>query len=233
MDYLFLSKTLLFRGIAPEAIPETLSCLGADVRRYKKGSCIFHSGDIVHSIGLVLSGQIQIEYDDLWGNRSILYSIQPGQVFAEAYACLPGQTMMVDAVAVSNAEVLLLNVEQLLRFSQNACSYHNQLIHNLLSISAHKNLNLSRRVFFTASKNIRGRLQSYFSEQAARSGKTDFSIPFNRQQLADYLNVDRSALSTELGKMRREGLLDFQKNHFRILQSSWMQNGSATHSSAR
>ena len=121
---------------------------------------------------------------------------------------------MVSAVAAEDTEVLFLNVERVLNTCPETCSHHSRLIRNLLTVSSRKNLDLSRRIFHTSSKSIRGRLLSYLSSQAVLLGKREFEIPFNRQQLADYLSVDRSALSNELGKMQREGLLEFHKNHF-------------------
>ncbi|WP_367186338.1 Crp/Fnr family transcriptional regulator [Oscillibacter sp.] len=162
---------------------------------------------------------MSIENNDLWGNRSVLDRVGPGQVFAETYACVPGEALMVSVVAAETAQVLFLDAAQLLLPCQSACSHHARLIANLLSISAQKNLNLSRRIFHTSSKSIRGRLLSYLSYQALRQGSRDFTIPFDRQALADYLSVDRSALSAELGKMQREGLLRVRKNHFVLLSS--------------
>ncbi|WP_411337787.1 Crp/Fnr family transcriptional regulator [Ruminococcus gauvreauii] len=214
MDYFFLSKTLLFRGDSPEEIKIMLDCLGCEQKTFKRGEVIYRSGDIVQSLGIVLSGRAQIENDDLWGNKSILDSVGPGQVFAETYACVPGEPLMVSVIAAEASEILFLNIGRVLKTCPNACQHHSRLVSNLLTISAQKNLNLSRRIFHTSSKSIRGRLMSYLSFQAARHGCFEFTIPFNRQQLADYLSVDRSAMSNELSKMQREGLLTADKNHF-------------------
>ena len=173
-------------------------------------------GDRVSELGLVLSGSVLIENDDLWGNRSILDRIGPGQIFAETYACVPGEKLLVTVTAAEKTEVLFLNVGKILRVCTNACSFHARLIRNLLTLSARKNLNLSRRIFHTSAKSIRGRLLSYLSWQAVKQGSREFDIPFNRQQLADYLGVDRSAMSAELGKMKREGLIQVDRSHFRM-----------------
>ncbi len=214
----FLADTVLFRGTQEEEIRAMLDCLGAEQKSYEKGSVIYRAGDFIQSMGLILSGRVQIENDDLWGNKSVLDSIGPGQIFAETYACLPNEPLMVTAVAAENTEVLFFNVSRVLQTCPSACAHHSTLIRNLLAITAQKNLNLSRRIFHTSSKSIRGRLLSYLSYQASSQGSRDFTIPFNRQQLADYLSVDRSALSSELGKMQRDGLLVAEKNHF-ILKS--------------
>lgn len=218
MDLEFLSQTALFRGAAPQEVAGMLECLRAERRVYEKDSVIYRAGDTVTALGLVLSGGVNIESGDIWGNRSILGLVGPGQVFAETYACLPGEPLMVDAVADRHTEVLFLNTARLLRTCPSACAHHTALIRNLLAVTSQKNLALSRRIFHTSPKTIRGRLLSYLSTQALRKNSHCFTIPFDRQQLADYLGVDRSALSAELGKMRAEGLLRFYKNEFELLR---------------
>lgn len=218
MDSIFLSKTLLFRGASPEEVQAMLGCLKAEIRRFPRGSTIYRAGDTVTSVGLVLSGSVSIESDDVWGNKSILDHARSGQVFAETYACLPGEPLMISVVAAEAAEILFLDVSRVLHLCSDSCEFHGKLIRNLLSIASQKNLNLSRRIFHTSSKSIRGRLLSYLSFQATQHGSHDFEIPFNRQQLADYLSVDRSAMSNELSKMQRDGLLKVDRSHFTLLQ---------------
>ncbi len=218
MDYEFLSKTMLFSGDSPEEIKTMLDCLGAAKKRYAKSEVIYHAGETVSSMGIVLSGSVQIENDDLWGHHSVLDSIPPGFVFAETYASLGDEPLMVTVTATRDTEVLFLNVKRLLKTCPNSCAHHSKFIQRLFMVSAQKNLNLSRRIFHTTPKSIRGRLLSYLSFQASAQGSLDFTIPFNRQQLADYLNVERSALSGELGKMQREGLLKTEKNHFTLYE---------------
>lgn len=216
MDFSALSKTALFRGSTAEEVKSMLSCLGAERRSFPKGQMIYRTGDVVRSLGLVLSGSVLIENDDLWGNTTVLGHAGPGQIFAETYACTPGEPLMVNVVAAEPAEVLFLNVERVLQVCPHTCGHHNKLIRNLLALSAQKNLSLSRKIFHTSAKTIRGRLLAYLSYQAIRTGSRSFSIPFNRQQLADYLNVERSALSNELSKMQREGLIQTHRNHFEL-----------------
>ena len=214
MDFNFLSKTVLFRGMTGTDIENMLDRLGAKQRHFSKGDIFFQAGDVIRSLGLVLSGHVNIENDDIWGNKSILDNIGPGQVFAETYACIPGEPMMVSVVASEAVDVLFLNVGQGIQNSSGENPGWGRLIQNLLAVSAQKNLNLSRRIFHTSPKSIRGRLLSYLSYQAARQRSLQFTIPFNRQQLADYLSVDRSAMSNELSKMQREGLLTVNRNYF-------------------
>lgn len=194
-----------------------LHCLWDGQRQFQKGELIYHAGDTVSSLGIVLSGRVLIENSDLWGNTSILDSVGPGQIFAETYACSPGQRLMVNVVAIEASDVLFLSINKVKSVCSQACACHNKLISNLLFISAQKNLNLSRKILHTSAKSIRGRLLSYLSDQAALNGSQEFTILFNRQQLADYLCVDRSALSNELSKMQRDGLLRVDKNHFYLM----------------
>ena len=218
MDYLFLSNTLIFNETTPEEVKTMLPCLDAEQKKFKKGEIIFREGEKINAMGLVLSGSVSIESNDIWGNKSILDHISKGQVFAETYACVPNEPLMVSVVAAENTEVLFLHADRLLSVCPNSCSHHSKIIRNLLAISSQKNLSLSRRIFHTSAKSIRGRLLSYLSFQAMRHSSREFSIPFNRQQLADYLSVDRSALSNELSKMQKEGLIKTERNHFVLLE---------------
>lgn len=217
MDYLFLSKTMLFRGISPEEIQSMMGCLQGISKKYAKGSIIHHAGETISTMGLILSGSVCVESDDVWGNKSILDKVSAGHIFAENYACLPGEPLMVNIVAAEATEILFMRTDCMFTVCSNTCGFHNQLIRNMLTLSAQKTLNLSRRILHTSSKSIRGRLLSYLSYQATQHGSREFDIPFNRQQLADYLSVDRSAMSNELGKMQREGLIRSNRNHFTIL----------------
>ncbi len=182
---------------------------------YKKGEVIFAAGSMVTEIGLVLSGSVRIEHTDLWGDKGILNITPAGGVFAESYACIPDEPMLVDAVANEDSDILFINVPGLFSFGP-LWESQNKLIQNLLMISAEKNLQLSRRSLHTSPKTIRGRLFSYFSQQVSAQGSSRITIPFDRQQLADYLNLDRSALSKELGKMKRDGLIAYYRNRFEI-----------------
>ncbi len=206
----------LFRGLSEEDL-DALSAAGLLRRKaFEKHTVIFCAGDRVQEIGVVLRGTVHIENLDLWGTKSILSSISAGQAFAETYAFC-GDALMVDAVAAEDCEVLFLHTRALSDAKLDA-GLRNTLLHNLLAVSMRKNLSLSQRIFCTTPKTVRGRLLTYFSAQAAKAGGLEFEIPFNRQQMADYLNLDRSALSKELCRMRDEGLLEFEKNRFVLKQ---------------
>lgn len=213
-----LPENPLFAGISPEESAAMLDCLGARRRGFAKGARILSAGNRTAALGLVLSGSAIIQSDDFWGNTAILDRVHAGQIFAETYACT-GEPLLVDVIAAEACQVLWLDVGRILHTCSNTCAHHNRLIRNLLTLSAQKNLNLSRKIFHTSSKTIRGRLLSYLSYQARRCGSRTFTIPFDRQQLADYLNVDRSALSAELGKMQKDGLLQTQRSRFTLLCS--------------
>lgn len=214
MDPLFLTKTPLFQGIAPKELEQMLGCLGASARQYGKGQTIYHVGETVEQMGVVVTGSVHVVQDDVWGNRSIWAQVGPGQVFAETYASLPGEVLNVGVEAVEETQVLFLDVGRVLQVCPGGCPFHSRLLRNLLQVMALKNLNLTRKISHITPRSIRDRMLAYLSNEAVRQGTMDFRIPFNRQQLADYLSVDRSALSAELSKMKREGLLDYQKNHF-------------------
>lgn len=214
MNYNFLTKTALFQGISEQEIESIMKCLQVNINSYLKGEMIFRIGDTVKSLGIVLSGSVNIEHDDVWGNKNILDNIGVGQVFAETYACIAGEQLMINVVAAQKTEILFLNIEKLFTTCTSVCGYHNRLIQNLLLITAKKNQNLTRKIFHTAPKTIRGKLLSYLSFCAVKEGSYQFVIPFNRQQLADYLGVDRSAVSNELSKMQKEGILTFKRNNF-------------------
>lgn len=210
-----LTSLPLFQGISEQMLTAMQAHGALHERSYKKDALIFHTGDVVHELGIVLSGCVHIENIDLWGNRSILNSIGPGETFAETYAFCRAP-MMVDAVAAQKADVLFLDLDTVQNCPVCASQWAGVIQANLLGVFARKNLALSQRIFCTSAKTIRGRLLTYLSAQAVQQGADSFEIPFNRQQLADYLNLDRSALSKELGKMQQDGLLEFRKNRFTL-----------------
>lgn len=204
----------LFRGLTPAELDALAQSGQLRTKTFSRHEIIFHAGSRIHEVGVVLRGSVHIENLDLWGTKTILSSIPAGQVFAETYAFC-GDAMLVDAVAAEDCEVLFVNAAA---FSGGSSAGQDKLLHNLLAVSMRKNLSLSQRIFCTTPKTVRGRLLTYFSAQTAACGRLEFDIPFNRQQLADYLNLDRSALSKELCRMRDEGLLQFEKNHFILNQ---------------
>ncbi len=215
MNYLFASKTALFQGISASDIEKMRTCLAFSEAAWKKNEAILSCGARIAKFGLVLSGSVRIENIDLWGNRSVLAIVKQGATFAEAYA-IAEHPLMVDVFANEACDIVFMDIQRLLKTCAEACTYHARLIQNLLMLNANKNLTLSQRMFDISAKTIRGRLRSYLSREAALQRTNAISIPFDRQQLADYLGVERSALSKELAKMKKDGLLDYRKNRFSI-----------------
>lgn len=221
MDLKLLQQTMLFSGMSEEEISETLHTLHAVERTYKKGEILLHAGSVTDQIGLVMDGSVTIESNDMWGNRTILNHVGKNHFFAETYAVLRDTPMLVDVVANENCSILFLRMGTLHALCGNSKPWMFKFITNLLCISSEKNLILSGRSFHTAPKTIRGKVMSYLNSVSLQKNSMQFDIPFDRQQMADYLNVDRTALSKELGKMRADGIIAFHKNHFIIKESSY------------
>lgn len=209
-----LRSSVLLSGISEEELISMLACLDVKTKSYPKDAFLFHAGDTAESIGLVLSGTVLIIQEDVWGNRNIISKAAPGQTFAAAYACAPGSVMDVSVSAETPVTVMFLNVNRVMHTCPSACARHSRIILNLLGELAEKNLRFAEKLTHIGQRTTRAKLMSYFSAEAQRLGRCEFDIPFSRQQLADYLAVERSGLSLELGKMQREGLLEFHKNHF-------------------
>ncbi len=210
-------KSSIFSGIADEKTESVLHCLNAKVRGYRAGESILHAGDRIEAVGLLLSGSILVMQEDFWVNRNLMTRIIPVQLFAESFACAQGTAATVNAVADAPCDVMWLNVRRLLTACPEACSHHSRMIQNLLSALANKNLRLNEKLTHMGQRTTKEKLLSYLSAEAQRYGTTEFDISFNRQQLADYLSVERSAMSAELCKLRDDGVLCFEKNHFRLL----------------
>lgn len=211
-----LSQTELFRGFSEEEIASLRKDLHAAEYRYRKGDVILSEGTVTEKIGIVLSGMVIISCDDFWGNTSLLGQAAPGSVFGEVYACIPEQPMLVSVSAAEDTSVLFLHMGRLLTTGANSSSLQTRFVRNLLTVCAHKSLHLSQRIRHTGSKTIRGRLMSYFSECAKDAGSHTFVIPYNRQQLANYLNVDRSTMCHELSKMQKDGMITYERNRIRL-----------------
>lgn len=209
-------NTTLFRSLTEAEREECLAALKAQEKAFARGDLLLHAGFRTDRMGLVLSGSVTIENNDLWGNCTILSHVGAGQLFAEAYA-LSQEVMLVDVRANEDCRVLFLNVA-CLRDEEDLSSWKGKLIRNLLGISSRKNLALSGRSFHTAPKSARGRLLAYLNTVALQKQSNEFDIPFDRQQLADYLNLERTNMSKELTRMKEDGLIECRKSHFKLLQ---------------
>lgn len=211
-----LTQSLLFSAIAEEEIPSMLACLDSRTVAYQKADMILRAGEPVQQMGILLEGNASVIKEDADGERSLVTQLEPGDNFAEALCCAGVQQSPVSVRADTPALVLLLNFKRILLTCPKACTYHSKLIENMLFVVATKNLQIQTRMDYLSKKTLRKRLLKYLSNQSG-PGSQPFSIPFNREELADYLCADRSALSRELAKLKDEGQLDYWKNQFRLL----------------
>lgn len=212
-----LKRTQMFAGVGDEEINAMLSCLGARLFTYKKGEYVFRQGEHISDITVLVEGGLHIQRDDYWGNRSILGRISVGEMFGEAYAAPESGPLLNDVVAVADSAVIFFDVKRIITTCSSACRFHAMVVQNLFFAISEKNKKLVQKLGHMSKRSTREKLISYLSEEAKKQNSSTFSIPFNRQQLADFLSVDRSAMSNELCKMRDDGLLEFDKNKFRLL----------------
>ena len=212
-----LERCPLFAQIASDDLLRMLNCLGAHVIAFDKKYTIFAEGSQAKYIGIVLSGSVHVVQIDYFGNRSLLSHLRAGEVFGEAFACAEAESIPVTVVADEPCEVMLIDSGHILHTCQNHCAFHQQLIYNLMKDLAAKTLLFHQRIEITSKRTTREKLLAYLASRAREEGKSSFDIPFDRQELADYLEVDRSGLSSEIGKLQREGILACRKNHFTLL----------------
>ena len=220
-NYNALQKCELFMGIEQDKLSFLLGCLSSKKRSYHKGEVIFLSGSPVKSIGIVLEGQVQVVHDDVFGNRTIVAKLAQGDLFGEAFACAKTIRLPVSVEAVSPCNILLIDYQKVISTCPTACPFHVSLIENMVSILASKNVLISRKLELLSKRTTRDKILSFLSWQAEKTSKTAFVIDFNRQDMADYLCVDRSAMSAELGRLRDEGILEFHKNEFKLLDTQF------------
>lgn len=212
-----LKNTQLFSGASDEDIEAMLGCLQAKLCTYEKGEYVLREGERVDRLMMLVKGELHIQRDDYWGNRSIISMVGVGEMFGEAYAAPESGPLMNDVLAVEDSAVIFLDIGKLLTVCPNGCKFHAMAVKNLFFAISEKNRKLVRKLGYMSRRTTREKLIAYLSEEAKRQNSGSFSIPFNRQQLADFLSVDRSAMSNELCKLRDEGLIEFEKNRFRLL----------------
>lgn len=206
----------LFEGIAEDERKALLNCLSAREQTFRKNDFVFTAGISKPAAGMVVKGSLQIIKEDYWGNRTIIESVVQGELFGEAFACAEVDSVPVSVVAAEETVILLMDYQKLFTTCSSSCRFHSRIIRNMTKILAQKNMALMQKMEHITKRTTREKLLSYLSVQALFHESNDFIIPFNRQELADYLSVDRSAMSAELAKMRDEGLIRFQKNHFTL-----------------
>ena len=216
-QYLFiLRNSPFFQGMTEEEIMSVLHCVNATVQQIKKDRYILRVGDRTESMGLVLRGAVLVLQEDLWGHRNIIYRIGPGEYFAEPFAATAGSVLNVSVVADEDSEIMMLNMERFLTTCPHACAHHSRMVRNLVSVMARRVLDLNDKLTHISKRSTREKLLSYLSAESMRQGKLAFTIPYDRQQLADYLSVERAAMSVELSKLQKEGLLKTNRNYFEL-----------------
>jgi len=213
--FLFILKSCpFFSGMTDQEILSILHCMDAKALKKARNEYIFRCGESTETMGLVLSGSVLIIQEDLWGHRNIIAKVTPGDFFAEPYAATPGSVLNISVVANEETEILMLNVSRLLTVCQTACTHHTRLIQNLVSVLAGKVLLFNNKITHMSKRSTREKLLSYLSSESIRQGKLSFDIPYDRQQLADFLSVERAAMSVEISKLKKEGILETDRNHF-------------------
>jgi CRP-like cAMP-binding protein len=212
-----LKHTGLFEGVEESEIEAMSKCLNVTKSRYSKGEYIYRCGECMDSVFVILSGNIQILKEDYWGNRAILAEKGRYEVIGTGYACANGERLDVSIMASEQSEVVFLEVGKVARTCPSSCEFHSRVIMNLLCILATDSLNLNGRLDRMAKRTTRDKISAFLSDHARKAGSNEFFITMNRQQMADHLGVDRSAMSSELGKMKKDGIIDFDKNHFILL----------------
>ena len=212
-----LRKCKLFDEIEDEDLTSLLGCLGVAVKSFEKKETVIAEGDQARYIGIVLSGSVQIVSIDFFGNRNILSAVEPSELFAESFACAQTDAMPINVIAADTCEIMLIDCQRILHTCSNTCEFHRQLIFNLLKIMATKNIMFHQKIEISSKRSTREKLTAYLMLQAKKAGSNSFDIPFNRQELADYLEVDRSGLSAQISQLRREGVLKSRRNHFELL----------------
>ena len=214
-----LSRCPLFEGVTGEDIASMLGCMQARTVSVEKGEAVFREDGPAEYVGILLEGGVRVLRDDFYGNRTIRAAILPGELFGETFACAGVRRLPVSVEATEPSRVLLLKLERVVGICPGACAFHSRVVLNLLRAMAAKNLVLSQKLEITSRRTTRDKLMAYLLAQAKAAGGDRFRIPFDRQGLADYLGVDRSALSAEIGKLRREGVLESNRSEFRLIRS--------------
>ena len=212
-----LERCGLFENIENKELITMLACLGAKVISVKKDETIFAEGSFAKHIGIILSGVVQMVQDDFYGNRTIVTQIEEHRLFGESFACAGIDKLPVSFIAAKDCEIMLIDCAKITNACCNACIFHKQLIFNLLHLVAKKNLDFHQKIEITSKRTTREKLIAYLLSVAKQTGTNSFLIPYDRQGLADYLGVERSAMSAELSKLQKDGIIKFHKNLFELL----------------
>lgn len=212
-----LKKSRIFAGVSEDEIETMLSCLNARVLSFKKGEYVLRQGEMISDILILVEGSLHVQREDYWGNLSILSHVDVGEMFGEAYVAPESGSLMNDVVAVEDSTVMLFDVKRIVTTCPSACRFHSLVVQNMFFAISEKNRRLVGKLGHMSRRTTREKLISYLSEESQKQRSSSFTIPFTRQQLADYLSVDRSAMSSELCRMRDDGLIEFERSRFKLL----------------
>lgn len=210
-------KCILFKNIEDSNIIPLLGCIRGKKKTYKKSETIFSEGDIISEVGIILEGSVELIRYDYYGNKSIVTKVSKGELFGESFACIGNKRIPVSIEAKEDTVVCLIDINRIINTCSNACNFHNSLIYNLLQVVAMKNIILNQKIEVTSKRSTREKLLTYLSIEAKKAKSKSFYIPYDRQGLADYLEVDRSGLSNEISKLIKENIIKSEKNYFEIL----------------
>ena len=210
-------KSPLFDGIQPSDMKSMLHCIGYRIRNFSKGEIIAFEGENLKHISIVLSGSVDMVKEDLWGNKTMLVRMRQDALFGETFACGDDNLSVVTFVVSEDAKIMFMPFSRVMHSCTMACEFHHRLIENMVKVIANKNRDLMQKVDVVSKRTIREKLLAYLSIQSQQQNSRYFVSPLGRVELAEYLCVDRSALTRELAKMKEEGLIDYDKNCFRIL----------------
>ena len=212
-----LKKSRIFAGVSEDEIEAMLSCLNARVLSFKKGEYVLRQGEMIRDILILVEGALHVQREDYWGNLSILSHVDVGEMFGEAYVAPESGSLMNDVVAVEDSTVMLFDVRRIVTTCPSVCRFHSLVVQNMFFAISEKNRRLVGKLGHMSRRTTREKLISYLSEESQKQRSSSFTIPFTRQQLADYLSVDRSAMSSELCRMRDDGLIEFERSRFKLL----------------
>lgn len=211
-----VKKSPLFYGMNEDELYTLLKCVDARQAVYEEGEYLLRMGESLDRVMLLVKGKALVVQETFWGGREELYPIGEGEVFGELYACARTPVLPVGVIAGSECQALFLNYQRMITFCSLACDFHTRFVQNLLRLVAEESVKREEKLNHVSRKTTREKILSYLSKEAVTRGMSSFEIPYNRRELADYLCVDRSAMSSELGKLKKEGILDFKRNHFTL-----------------
>lgn len=214
-----LGRSALFHGISEEKIDSLVKCLGCLFKTFDKGEMIYLAGDSVREMGIVISGRLHIVKDDIFGNSNIITHISAGEMFAETVFCGGVCVLPATVMAVAKSQIMFLDFQRIITPCSPNCVFHTLLIRNMLGELARKNIMLAGKIKHITKRTTKEKLMSYLSEQSRLHQSSSFEIPFDRQELADYLSVERSALSAQMSKLKEAGIINYWKNYFEILKN--------------